>query len=116
MTKPICNEAKEKQSEEEEVSRMLCVAWSERSRENEKQKASCSSAFPCSETVDHSLAQFLSNLAHFFSRRKHKTTKRGKITGQPAAVWALTGMRSQSNRSLILTTHQQVFIFFFLQS
>lgn len=70
MTKPTRNKAKKRKSEVDEVSKMLCVAWSEISTENEN-KGLLLFSLPL---FRNSLSQFstvLSNLAHF-SRRNTK--------------------------------------------
>lgn len=78
---------------------MLCIVWSDISKESENSKASSSfnQAFPCSEAVYHSLAQ--GNFARFLGETQVYPTRRG-ITGRPTAVWALTGMRMQRNQSV----------------
>lgn len=89
---------KERKISQVEVSKMLCTVWSENSKENEnKGFLLFSRAFPCSQTVYHSLAL----------RLKLIYPARRRITGRPTAVWVLTGVWMQCNKGGCLSSQHQ---------
>lgn len=73
--KPIQNKAEKRKSEQEEVPKMLCVVWSEISKENEN-KGLLLFSLPLFRNCQSQFSTVLSNLAHFSGRNTKLPSKK----------------------------------------
>lgn len=96
--------------EHEKVSKMLCIAWSEIVKENEnKGLLHFNQAFPCSETVSHSLALRVKWVIWLTFGEKQKITQQEEDNWQANCCVGINRNEGAGQQEHLSSQHQQFF-------